>query len=101
VKQASIPRNRADRGADDDPRSPHPTRVPAGRGGRGRRPDLSLSLPLAKGKVEAADGEGFAPNAFIRIASDGQIVLTMPYVEMGQGTYTAIPMLIAKSWRWA
>jgi isoquinoline 1-oxidoreductase beta subunit len=56
---------------------------------------------LAKGKVEAADGEGFAPNAFIRIASDGQIVLTMPYVEMGQGTYTAIPMLIAKSWRWA
>ena len=28
--------------------------------------------------------------------SDGQIVLTMPYVEMGQGTYTSIPMLIAE-----
>ena len=27
---------------------------------------------------------------------DGQIVLTMPYVEMGQGTYTSIPMLIAE-----
>src|SRR5207237_5862183 len=27
---------------------------------------------------------------------DGQVVLTMPYVEMGQGTYTAIPMLIAE-----
>ena len=36
------------------------------------------------------------PNAFIRIGSDGQVVLTMPYVEMGQGTYTSIPMLIAE-----
>jgi len=36
------------------------------------------------------------PNAFVRIDSDGQIVLTMPYVEMGQGTYTSIPMLIAE-----
>src|SRR5260370_306487 len=56
---------------------------------------LSLSLPFANHDAEAADGDGFAPNAFIRIAGDGQIVLTMPYVEMGQGTYTAIPMLIA------
>jgi isoquinoline 1-oxidoreductase beta subunit len=26
----------------------------------------------------------------------GKVVLTMPYVEMGQGTYTSIPMLIAE-----
>src|SRR6185437_7519706 len=38
----------------------------------------------------------FTPNAFVRIERDGQIVLTMPYVEMGQGTYTSIPMLIAE-----
>ena len=38
----------------------------------------------------------FTPNAFIRIGSDGQVVMTMPYVEMGQGTYTSIPMLIAE-----
>jgi isoquinoline 1-oxidoreductase beta subunit len=57
---------------------------------------LSLRLPFASGKAEAADADGFAPNAFIRIADDGQIVLTMPYVEMGQGTYTSIPMLIAE-----
>jgi isoquinoline 1-oxidoreductase subunit beta len=38
----------------------------------------------------------FTPNAFIRIGGDGQIILTMPYVEMGQGTYTSIPMLIAE-----
>jgi isoquinoline 1-oxidoreductase beta subunit len=57
---------------------------------------LSLSLPFANGDAEAAGAEGFAPNAFIRIDGDGQIVLTMPYVEMGQGTYTAIAMLIAE-----
>jgi isoquinoline 1-oxidoreductase subunit beta len=57
---------------------------------------LSLSLPFANGDVVAADADGFAPNAFIRIARDGQIVLTVPYVEMGQGTYTSIPMLIAE-----
>jgi isoquinoline 1-oxidoreductase subunit beta len=57
---------------------------------------LSLSLPLANGNAEAADADGFAPNAFIRIGGDGQIVLVMPYVEMGQGTYTSIPMLIAE-----
>ncbi len=54
---------------------------------------LSLSLPFSKGQ---ADAESFDPNAFIRIGGDGQIVLTMPYVEMGQGTYTSIPMLIAE-----
>jgi isoquinoline 1-oxidoreductase beta subunit len=54
---------------------------------------LSLSLPLARS--EAAP-DGFSPNAFIRIGGDGEVVLTMPYVEMGQGTYTSIPMLIAE-----
>jgi len=55
---------------------------------------LSLDLPFAAGDTEAADV--FAPNAFIRIEPSGQVVLTMPYVEMGQGTYTSIPMLIAE-----
>ena len=55
---------------------------------------LSLSLPF--GQSEAAASGDFAPNAFVRIGSDGQVVLTMPYVEMGQGTYTSIPMLIAE-----
>ena len=55
---------------------------------------LSLSLPF--GQSEAAASGDFVPNAFIRIGGDGQVVLTMPYVEMGQGTYTSIPMLIAE-----
>jgi isoquinoline 1-oxidoreductase beta subunit len=57
---------------------------------------LMLSLSLPYGRSEAASTDGFAPNAFIRIDGDGQVVLTMPYVEMGQGTYTSIPMLIAE-----
>ncbi|MBV8401456.1 MAG: xanthine dehydrogenase family protein molybdopterin-binding subunit [Acetobacteraceae bacterium] len=55
---------------------------------------LSFSLPFARGNAEAAGT--FAPNAFVRIGSDGQIVLIMSQVEMGQGTYTSIPMLIAE-----
>jgi isoquinoline 1-oxidoreductase subunit beta len=35
-------------------------------------------------------------NAFIAIGADDTITLTMPKVEMGQGTYTSIPMLIAE-----
>jgi isoquinoline 1-oxidoreductase beta subunit len=57
---------------------------------------LSLSLPFANGEAEAAGADRFAPNAFVRIGGDGQIVLTMPYVEMGQGAYTSISMLIAE-----
>src|SRR5438105_4980161 len=38
----------------------------------------------------------FAPNAFIRIGRDGRIRLIMNQVEMGQGTYTSMPMLLAE-----
>jgi len=38
----------------------------------------------------------FAPNAFIRIGTDGQVTLIMNQVEMGQGTYTSMPMLLAE-----
>jgi isoquinoline 1-oxidoreductase beta subunit len=35
-------------------------------------------------------------NAYVRIAPDNTITLVMPKVEMGQGTYTSLPMLIAE-----
>ncbi|MGB8632106.1 MAG: molybdopterin cofactor-binding domain-containing protein, partial [Xanthobacteraceae bacterium] len=38
----------------------------------------------------------FAPNAFIRIDHAGKTTLVMPQVEMGQGVYTAIPMILAE-----
>src|SRR5438477_6193335 len=50
----------------------------------------------AAGAAEKAAGEPFTPNAFIRIDPNGQVTLTMPYVEMAQGTYTSNPMLIAE-----
>src|SRR6188474_1377196 len=56
----------------------------------------ALVLGLRVPSADAGEADAFAPNAFIRIGADGQIVLTMPYVEMGQGTYTSIPMLIAE-----
>jgi CO/xanthine dehydrogenase Mo-binding subunit len=45
----------------------------------------------------AADGNPpFAPNAFIRIDTDGAVRLVMPSVEMGQGIYTGISMMLAE-----
>src|SRR3954453_2624800 len=38
----------------------------------------------------------FAPNAFIRIDGAGNTTLVMPQVEMGQGVYTAIAMILAE-----
>ncbi len=38
----------------------------------------------------------FAPNAFIRIGTDGRVTMIIGQVEMGQGAYTAMPMLLAE-----
>src|ERR1700722_11126714 len=38
----------------------------------------------------------FAPNAFIRIDYSGKTTLVMPQVEMGQGVYTSISMILAE-----
>src|SRR6267378_7458011 len=38
----------------------------------------------------------FAPNAFIRIDNAGDTTLVMPQVEMGQGVYTSIAMILAE-----
>ena len=41
-------------------------------------------------------GAPFAPNAFLRIDRAGKVTFVMPFIEMGQGTYTSVPMLIAE-----
>jgi len=38
----------------------------------------------------------FAPNAFIRVDHSGLTTLVMPQVEMGQGVYTAVAMILAE-----
>jgi isoquinoline 1-oxidoreductase beta subunit len=44
---------------------------------------------------DSTDGK-FAPNAFIRIDNTGKTTLVMPQVEMGQGIYTAVAMILAE-----
>jgi isoquinoline 1-oxidoreductase beta subunit len=57
---------------------------------------LGFSLPAFLNGARAAESTSFAPNAFIRIGSDESVTLIMPYVEMGQGAYTSISMLIVE-----
>ena len=59
---------------------------------------LGFRLPASLGAalVGPTAARDFAPNAFIRIDRDGAITLVMHKVEMGQGTYTSMPMLLAE-----
>ena len=59
---------------------------------------VNLVLPLALRPAWAAPEASptFAPNAFIRIGRNGTVTLVMPMVEMGQGIYTAMAMLLAE-----
>jgi isoquinoline 1-oxidoreductase beta subunit len=43
-----------------------------------------------------AQAASFTPNAWIRVAADGAVTLVSPGSEMGQGTMTAMPLLIAE-----
>ena len=55
---------------------------------------VCFTLPPVLAKAIAA--AEFAPNAFIRIDPDGAVTLVMNKVEMGQGTYTAMSMLLSE-----
>ena len=55
------------------------------------------ALPVNEPVQPADDTTGrFAPNAFIRIDAAGTTTLVMPQVEMGQGVYTSISMILAE-----
>lgn len=54
-----------------------------------------LIIGLQPSLSSAAAGD-LEPNPFIRIAADGKIALIMPSVEMGQGIYTSVAMLLAE-----
>jgi isoquinoline 1-oxidoreductase subunit beta len=59
---------------------------------------LSVELPLMATKAVAASGDPSSAtlSAVVRIGADDVVTLVMPRVEMGQGTYTALSMLIAE-----
>lgn len=54
---------------------------------------LGVSLP---GSIAHAAGTMYTPNAWVHIADDNTITLIQARSEMGQGVYTALPMLIAE-----
>jgi isoquinoline 1-oxidoreductase beta subunit len=61
---------------------------------------MAFHLPLRAAneptqQPDVTDGK-FSPNAFIRIDAAGKTTLIMPQVEMGQGIYTAVAMILAE-----
>lgn len=59
---------------------------------------LGVAFNAAGGTAPPAGetGPGTDLNAFVRVAGDGSVTLTMARVEMGQGIYTALATLIAE-----
>jgi isoquinoline 1-oxidoreductase subunit beta len=43
-----------------------------------------------------APAKTLSASAFVRVDPSGAVTVTLPKVEMGQGTYTALPMLVAE-----
>lgn len=48
------------------------------------------------GAMAAGKPRGFAPNAFVRIDSDGTVRVLVPRSEMGQGVLTALALIVAE-----
>lgn len=44
----------------------------------------------------AAAAAPFTPNAFLRVAEDNTVTVLVKHLEMGQGTYTGLPTLVAE-----
>ena len=58
---------------------------------------LVITVALPSWPVAARDGgTKLDLNAFVRIEPDGRVHLTIPSVEMGQGVYTSMSMLLAE-----
>jgi isoquinoline 1-oxidoreductase beta subunit len=61
---------------------------------------LTLALTILperfSGVAAAAADTPLSPNAWLTIAPDGTITIVSPVAEMGQGTFTTIPVIIAE-----
>src|ERR1700685_3971973 len=57
---------------------------------------LGVSSPRLAPAFAAESDADFAPNAFVRIDQDSKVTFTIPQVEMGQGVYTSLSMILAE-----
>jgi isoquinoline 1-oxidoreductase beta subunit len=57
---------------------------------------VAMVLPAARGGPRPAAASAAQLNAWLRIAADDSITILVDRSEMGQGVYTALPMLIAE-----
>jgi isoquinoline 1-oxidoreductase beta subunit len=58
---------------------------------------IGFHLPWLTGEGAAqAAGQDLSPNAWIRIGTDDSVSLRVASSEMGQGVFTAVPMLLAE-----
>lgn len=55
-----------------------------------------LAARALDGAAQTAVGADFAPNAFVRIDSDGVVTVLAKHLEMGQGTDTGLATLVAE-----
>src|SRR5512143_3248513 len=57
------------------------------------QPGVGQTAPASTGAAGAAVLE---PNAFVRIGEDDTVTVIVKHLEMGQGTYTGLPTLVAE-----
>ena len=57
---------------------------------------LSFSIPHTNRLLAPDAATEFAPNAFLRIGTDNSITVILSHVEMGQGIWTTLPMILAE-----
>ena len=59
-------------------------------------PGTRAGMLEAEPKGVAPATAGFEPNAFVRVGTDDTVTVIVKHLEMGQGTYTGLPTLVAE-----